>query len=147
MSETFATRDGAKKDTRSYLTSSEIKFGSSFFATLMTQFREPRGSGMVQGRVVFSLVRKREAWNIVLKKKAEALSMRCPQPVQEVPPRARINRYKGALVFRDPRVCVCGLSAHPYMTLQKKRWEVEVIGKSFLGYADPYRVLQETPLS
>lgn len=34
-------------------------------------------------------------------------------------------------------MCACGLLAHPYMTLSKKRWEVEVTGESPLGDAHP----------
>lgn len=75
---------------------------------------------MVQCEAGLSLVRKREAWNIVLKEKAAAVSVMHPIPVQETPPCAHINRYKAALVFRAPPVCVCVLSAHPDMTLRKK---------------------------
>lgn len=67
-------------------------------------------------------------------------------PVQGIPPCPRINRYKRAPVFREQPVCVCSLSAHLYMTHRKKRWGVEVIGKSPLGSADPDRVLYRTSL-
>ena len=102
---------------------------------------------MVQCEIVLTVVRERGAWNIVLKAKAVTISVKPHYAVQGVPPCPHINRYKAALVFREQPVCICGLSAHPYMTLRKKRWEVEVIGKSPLGYADPYHVLRETPLS
>lgn len=62
-------------------------------------------------------------------------------PVQGIPPCPHLNRYKAALVFREQPVYVCGLSARPYLTLRKKSRGVEVIAKSPLGYADPYRVL------
>lgn len=102
---------------------------------------------MVQCEAGLSLVREREAWNIVLEEKAAAVSVMHRIPVQETPPCAHVNRYKAALVFRAPPVCVCFLSAHPDMTLRKKEMGSGSDWKEPFGYASPNHVLQETPLS
>lgn len=99
---------------------------------------------MVPCEAIFSLVRKRAAWNIVLKEKAASCSMKghcsCPRDPMDT------YKHRAACFLENSLQCVCSLSA-PYMTLRKKRWEGEVIGQSPLGYADPFPALQETPLS
>lgn len=102
---------------------------------------------MVQSEALLRVVREKGELEYCVKK-SEVLTMKscciCPGGFT---PCLHINGYKAALAFREQPVCVCGLSAHPSMTLRKKRWKVEVMGKSPLGYTVPCCVWHKTPLS
>lgn len=123
-----------QKDTRSSWLAPKIKFVFSFSATLMEHFPRAKNWGTVPCEAVFNLIRKGAAWDIVLKEKAASSSMQghctCPRdPVVTC-------IYRAAWFSGNSLHVICSFSA-PYMTLRKKRWEVEVIGQSPLGCADP----------